>query len=516
MIGRSIRYLSGDRLIYLFFGNMTHYAEMPFIAPFQDPIFSSVFSRPMSRALVFFLLIFLLGTSGCGSGSETVRDRGTSHVYQTGYPEVLARVTSFFDVEDNPVVVLNLELPHNNLVFRTIDGQRKAAVELSVQYRKLGVTAEGDVTGTLRENIDIIPSEGPERFRTLIERVRPVNPGTYQLEVRVRDRSSNKASQVVLQVKVPDPERPEPTLSDIRVALLGEGETRNITSYLIPASHDSLRFELFVARSDDSLPVELRMRLIEFRSDTAPARAMGHLPVSSGSIQFRGIDFSDQTELASQRRTLDTETGPILIEYSFPRPEAGNYRLEITLETTGPDGQTEETVRFRDFAMVSPGFPDVRTVREMAEPLVYLMRERDFRNMMRMSDPDSIRREIDRFWLRDMNPRQAREQIERFYTRVEEANRLFSTFKEGWKTDMGLVYILLGPPVYVESSIDAMIWHYSHNRMDPRTVIIFERARVTSNSWPFQHYILSRNRFYQSIELEAIGNWTSGRMPMLN
>lgn len=471
-------------------------------------------ARTLCPPLLFILTLFFL--AGCGSGSETVRDRGTSHVYQTGHPEVLARVTSFFDVEQNPVAVLNLELPHNNLVFRTIDGQRQASVELSVQYRKLGVSAEGEVSGTLRENIDIIPREGPERFRTLIERVRPVQPGTYQIEVRVRDRSSNKASDVVLQVEVPDPNRPEPTLSDIRVALVGDGDVRNITSYLIPASHDSLRFELFVARSDDSLPVELRMRLVEFRSDTAPARAMGHMPVSSGSIQFRGIDFSDQTELETQRRTLDTETGPILIEYSFPRPGPGNYRFEITLRTTAPDGSTNEKVRFRDFGMVSPGFPDVRTVREMAEPLVYLMRERDFRNMMRLTEPDSIRREIDRFWLRDMNPRQAREQIERFYTRVEEANRLFSSFKAGWKTDMGMVYILLGPPLFVESNIDAMVWHYSYNRMDPRTVIVFERARVTSNSWPFRHYILARNRFYQSIEIEAIGNWTSGRMPMLN
>lgn len=471
----------------------------------------------MSR-YTFPLLIFIsfLLLSACGSGSETIRDRGTSHVYQTGHPEVLARVTSFFDLEQNPVAVLNLELPHNNLVFRTIDGQRHASVELSVQYRRLGSTSEGEVTGTLRETIDIVPGEGPERFRTLIERSRPVQPGSYQVEVRVRDRSSNKSSDVVLQVEVPNPDRPEPSLSDIRVALLGDGEARNITSYLIPASHDSLRFELFVARSDDSLPVELRMRLLEFRSDTDPARAMGHLPVSSGSIAFRGIDFSDETVLQTQSRTLDSETGPILIEYGFARPDAGNYRFEITLRTTAADGSTKETVRFRDFGIVSPGFPDVRTVREMAEPLVYLMRERDFRNMMRLTDPDSIRRDIDRFWLRDMNPRQAREQIERFYTRVEEANRLFSGFKEGWKTDMGMVYILLGPPLYVESNIDAMIWHYSYNRMDPRTVIIFERARVTSNSWPFRHYILARNRFYQGIELEAIGNWTSGRMPMLN
>ncbi|MCH8567500.1 MAG: GWxTD domain-containing protein [Balneolales bacterium] len=455
----------------------------------------------------------LLFITACSSSGESRIDRGTSHAFEVGHPEVRARVTSFFDDEGLPVSDLNLELPHQNLVFRTMDGNRTAETEIRILYRK---AETGNLVKRINENLSIRENASDPVFTSLFNHRAYLEPGRYNVEVTVTDVSSRKPTTVQLQVNIPDQESKTAAISDIRVKLLGNGTTRPITSYLIPAAKDSLRFELFVTRKSEDVPARLRMRLIEYNSDTSPARAMGQLPVSSGSIIYRGIDYSNQTILEEQERTLDRETGPVLIEYLLPRPDRGNYRIEVELTTDNADGESETSTRFREFGIVSSNFPRVQSVLEMAEPLAYLMRERDFRNMMRIEEPDSMLQVVDRFWLQDMTPRMAREQIQRFYTRVEEANRLFSGFKEGWKTDMGLVYILMGPPLYVENNMEVMIWHYSYNRMDPRTVIIFERTRVTGNSWPFNHYILVRNRFYQGIELEAINNWTSGRIPRIN
>ncbi len=472
-----------------------------------------------TKALLLLTFLVIAGfsisaVSGCSSGRENLADRGTSHAYQVGHPEVLARVTSFFDDEGHPIAELHMELPHQNLVFRTLENRRFANVEITGQLRPANGGLE--VAGRFREELEIDITGDRSSYTTYYDRSTRLEPGSYQLELSVRDISSNKRTNLLLEVNIPDPESAVASVSDIKVITRGDGEEQTTSSYLVPASRDSLSFEFYVTRSGEDIPAEVKMRLIRFRSDTEPARAMGHLPISAGNIAYRGIDYNEREEISTQNRTLDTETGPVQIDYSVPRPESGNYRFEIELISADSAGVETSSTRFRDFALVSPNFPRVQSTREMAEPLVYLMREREFRNMIRIEDTDSLRLDVERFWLRDMTASTARDQIQRYYSRVEDANRLFSNFKEGWKTDMGMVYILLGPPLYVERNIDHIIWHYSYNRMDPSTVIVFERARITSSAWPFSHYILARNRFYQSIELERIGDWTSGRTPRIN
>jgi|AntDeeMinimDraft_5_1070356.scaffolds.fasta_scaffold47367_1 hypothetical protein len=54
----------------------------------------------------------------------------------------------------------------------------------------------------------------------------------------------------------------------------------------------------------------------------------------------------------------------------------------------------------------------------------------------------------------------------------------FFNFKEGWKTDPGMMYILFGPPWYVDRRLDQMQWSYSYNRSDPGTEFFVFTAQV--------------------------------------
>jgi GWxTD domain-containing protein len=56
------------------------------------------------------------------------------------------------------------------------------------------------------------------------------------------------------------------------------------------------------------------------------------------------------------------------------------------------------------------------------------------------------------FWKkRDPNPNTPRnEKMEEYYGRVDYANKHFSHYMEGWRTDMGMVYIIFGPPNSVD------------------------------------------------------------------
>ena len=83
------------------------------------------------------------------------------------------------------------------------------------------------------------------------------------------------------------------------------------------------------------------------------------------------------------------------------------------------------------------------------------MTTREYEALKEIDDTEELKETIDAFWLRNMdNAQQAQQVIELYYSRVEQANLQFSNFKDGWKTDMGFVYIMFGPPMYVDRALD--------------------------------------------------------------
>ncbi len=445
----------------------------------------------------------------CGTTSENRTDPGSSHNYRVGYPEVMARALGFYE-DDTPVIDLTITLPKRALIFRNIEGERKTDVRIVSYFSKKGTEGDTETVQRIHDEFTVVDkrrSGGAENF--IYNRSVRLEPGEYQITIQVTDKSSGNTTPTQLIVQIPDPESEGTVVSDIKVDALSNGDIKNISSYTIQGRADSLKFSFYVDRFNADQTDELIMNLIRFRSDDEPPRAMSALPLTTGSLAYRGIDYSDTTLVQQQTRTFDDETGPVLIEYIIPRPRQGVYRFEVRLDESL--GEDVSPSKFRDFSLMSPNYPEIGTPEELAAPLYYLMSPREFRKLNTINDPDSLKRAIDTFWLENIRDRnKARDVIEMYYNRVEEANRLFSTFKEGWKTDMGMVYILFGPPVSVENTIDSHIWYYGFNQMDPRMIFRFDRARVTGTSFPFSHYVLVRNRFYQSIEFERINDWLTG------
>ncbi len=72
------------------------------------------------------------------------------------------------------------------------------------------------------------------------------------------------------------------------------------------------------------------------------------------------------------------------------------------------------------------------------------------------------------FWKgRDPTPETAtNELMDQYYSRVRYANEHFTSFSPGWRTDMGMIYILFGPPddierIFMSSDRNAnQTWHY--------------------------------------------------------
>jgi GWxTD domain-containing protein len=56
------------------------------------------------------------------------------------------------------------------------------------------------------------------------------------------------------------------------------------------------------------------------------------------------------------------------------------------------------------------------------------------------------------------NESKARRTIRAYYRRVTQANMLFTSYKEGWKTDMGMVISSFGKPDQINKTKDKEVW----------------------------------------------------------
>lgn len=157
------------------------------------------------------------------------------------------------------------------------------------------------------------------------------------------------------------------------------------------------------------------------------------------------------------------------------------------------------------FRVENKYYPKLAKLENLTEPLIYITTREE--NLM-LRDINGNKREFDKFWLELTNsPERARTIIKNYFDRVEQANRLFTTYKEGWKTDRGMIYIIFGPPDEVSKNLNGESWTYLASPALPK--LSFEFIRTETIFAPT--YALIRDKSYASIWYRAIDLWRKGR-----
>ncbi|MFC3881796.1 GWxTD domain-containing protein [Algoriphagus namhaensis] len=152
-------------------------------------------------------------------------------------------------------------------------------------------------------------------------------------------------------------------------------------------------------------------------------------------------------------------------------------------------------------------FPKVKDWDEMVDIVTYISTRREHEELLQAEDK---KKALDEYWIgMTRNPDTAKEVIREYFRQIEFANLLFTDFKEGWKTDKGMVYIVMGPPNEVNFSQDREVWTYGG--MGESSKIKFTFARIKNVLTP-HYYTLNRSRAYQPVWFKSISQWRSGRM----
>jgi GWxTD domain-containing protein len=151
---------------------------------------------------------------------------------------------------------------------------------------------------------------------------------------------------------------------------------------------------------------------------------------------------------------------------------------------------------------MDPGFPKVTQHSLMLDALKYITSAREFQQLKSYNYPKVA---VDSFWIVNAGrPDLATELIRKYYLRVETANKLYTSYTDGWKTDRGMIYIVIGKPSKVFRSFEQEVWIYGEYD-DPRALkFYFNKAQ---NPFTDNDYVLVRNQYYKSVWYQNVQIW---------
>lgn len=153
------------------------------------------------------------------------------------------------------------------------------------------------------------------------------------------------------------------------------------------------------------------------------------------------------------------------------------------------------------------GYPKVVRADQMFEPLTYITTETELAEVQK---PINKKLAIDNFWIGiSKNMDAAKELIRIYYNRVAYANFYFTSYKEGWKTDKGMVFIIYGPPSIMRRINDREEWVYYDGVKESYIVFIFD---LNPNPFCSTEYTLNRAESKNIAWQEAINSWRSGKV----
>lgn len=461
---------------------------------------------------VYLLLILCIGLAACSKSFNPDIERGSSYTFRDGYPEVRFSAIGLIDNSGTPKINLAADIVYGSLIYNEEDGKYVSTATIDIQI--INQSDPNKTVGSRRytlniekENPNVVYSQAIHTFQREIQ----IEPGNYKINFTLTDQSSKKKITSSAETYIPNPEDNVSNLTNIMMQGKNMADENPswapITTYDVPGRVDSLKFVFQVTNNNSSEPMTINSRLLHFDSDTSYARPMHFNNYSPSSIEYKGIEYDDEEVIQSTQRKL-LEAGNVLIEFTFAQLDRGNYRFEVNTNKTSEEAKS---FKARDFGVKSKNYPSIQSARELAQPLVYLMDDKDYEEMMAINDSESLKQAVDRFWLRHIgNKSKTRSVIEKFYNRVEEANKQFSNYKEGWKTDAGMLYIMFGPPWYADQTLDSMHWSYSFNRTEPSRNFYFFQPRFKSEFFPFEHYLLRRSQSYFTVRYQQVELWLSG------
>jgi GWxTD domain-containing protein len=326
-----------------------------------------------------------------------------------------------------------VRVPYSRLAFVREGEKFVSSYEISLQL----VDPSGNVTEeknwTENPSVATFDESVSSRNYSLTQQVFDVPSGSYSLLTVVRDLEVGTPLRLSIDVLVSDFSSTPFSLSGIMLVsrISRDGEKRTIVPHVSSnvGSLDDGFHAYLEAYNDDSL---------------------ANIRLTTSVLDWRGESVFHEESVQS----IVPGRNRIFVAVENKNLTMGDYILKVQAFADGAEaskGMLGESTR----AFVVRWFGVPMAVKDLdlaIQQTQYIANPGELDLMQEAPTPEEKRSRFVEFWKkRDPNPNTPRnEKMEEYYAKVEYANKHFAHYIDGWRTDMGMVYIIFGAPNNVD------------------------------------------------------------------
>lgn len=421
----------------------------------------------MRKLLTFIFIISLLGSC---RGPEGLQTNNLSYLYND--QEMALRPHLRFEYQSDTSCIVHYRLETTSFLFTRLADENLYEAKVVLNYQLLP-----------QMEVQEILDSGRVKFIHRVEEVgNKVLTGSFSLSLPLRETDE---SELTLFTKIQDLNRGSEQ-GNFHVLKRNSLNNENYFSFTDTAGNVLYK---------DHLPVHVPFRL--YHKVLNPR----YFYVSYYQRKFP-LALPPYSSKESQYFDIDPDTTfRVPADTNLALNREGFYHFRI------------DTSQWEGFTLYSyyDHFPMVGNHKDMAGPLRYLTTQKEYDELQSLKNQaEKLRNWIDDFWIRKGgNVQRAKDLVRVFYQRVESANRFFSSYHEGWKTDRGILYIIYGPPNKVYRSSAGEAWVYGNETSGLSYFFNFIRL---DNPFSDNDFELDRSPQYRYGWGQAIEAWRRGHI----
>ncbi|MBI5403078.1 MAG: GWxTD domain-containing protein [Ignavibacteriae bacterium] len=252
-------------------------------------------------------------------------------------------------------------------------------------------------------------------------------PDKYKLNFSLRDKNSQKEYSKDYEFSVKDYTKKKVTFSDVMI----------VSNYREDASGQKEISPLVNGNVGNLKDFYLFFEIYNSREN-----------LYEGAYTYKILDEKDKTVIeGNYSYFLDSGVNKKVEKLSTNLFIIGNYKYQIT------EKKTNEIVASKDFSYRWDFLPvSLKNLDLAISQLVYLATSTELDNIKDAPTREEKERRFLKFW-KDKDPSPGtpkNELLMEYYNRIKIANERYSHYVDGWKTDMGMVYIIYGNPSNID------------------------------------------------------------------
>lgn len=337
-----------------------------------------------------------------------------------------------------------LEIPLENLQFKRNYSTKKYDADLTYTVMIKNFMGEIVENETMTDFVSTTKDEqksldGASKF---LVREYYLNPGRYDLTVTLSDKNTKKELTQSDKVVVPDFVNEKISFSN--VMLISNLATENGKKVITP----------LVNRNVDNLK-EFYVFFEVYNSE------------NESVIESFSYSISDNKDKVVEKGNLTYTLNPGITK-CFEKIKSsnliyGDYVLDLKNSASGT------VLAEKKFSNKMTGFPlNTKDLQLMIDQLIYFANDEELSKIESAKSTEEKQKRFIDFWKsKDPSPNTPKNELMiEYYKRIQTANDRYSHYIDGWKTDMGMVFIVFGEPdnieryPFQENTKPFEVWYY--------------------------------------------------------